>query len=333
MNARHAAASRSLPHLVISIVLAAIAVTAGLSACGGSGKASANAAPSTVSPSGSPLSIVGRTTAEGARLPSTPVMDALEGRIAAMNERDGEAAAAFYAEDGVLEETDLTPHGVSRGRAGLAIRFDELYDMGLRLAPAGAPIANGRYVAEPTRFYNGGMPGRGAGMLVFEVDAQNQFAYQWMIGWAGGPEKTFDLVKSPSVRRPNLPPRGVRKILDAHMAAVNDGDGQATAALYAQRGVLEETSQHPGLETKGRENIAVRARRTSRRGPAARAGRRIDRVRQVCGRAGALSRPRRERDGRRDARVRVRPGLQDRPRMGDRMGRRGRRAVVGAAYH
>ena len=258
MKERHTGAFRVLLYLVIPTVLVVIAVAVGLSACGGSEGPSANATPSTASPSGSPISVVGRTTAQGARLPSDAVVAALEGRIAAMNQRDGEAAAAIYAEDGILEETDLSPHGFARGRKGLATRFNELYDLGLRLAPAGAPIANGRYVAEPTRFYHGTMPGRGAGMLVFEIDAQNKFAYQWEIGWAGGPEKTFGLVKSPSVDRPNLPPREIEKILDAHMAAVNGGDGRTAAALYAQRGVLEETSRHPGLETKGQENIAVR---------------------------------------------------------------------------
>ena len=95
-------------------------------------------------------------------------------------------------------------------------------------------------------------------MLVFEIDAQDKLARQWMIVWTGGPVKAPGLVRSPSVRRPNLPPPEIEKILDAHMAAVNARDGQTAAALYAQRGVLEETSQHPGLETNGRENVAVR---------------------------------------------------------------------------
>lgn len=262
MTTRSHLVKRKAMAVVLTTALAVGCAGLGLAllagACGGSEGASANSGPSTASPSGSPISVVGNTTGEGARLPSDAVIAALEGRIVAMNRGDGEAAASFYAEDGMLEETDLSPHLITRGRAWLADRLDALYDMGLRLAPAGAPIANGRYVAEPTRFYHGTMPRRGAAMLVFEIDAQNKLAYQWMIGWAGGPERTFGLVKSPSVRRPNPPPREIEKILDAHMTAVNGGDGQAAAALYAQRGVLEETSQHPGLETKGRENIAVR---------------------------------------------------------------------------
>jgi hypothetical protein len=251
-----------------AILLAGLGAVAGLAACGGSGAPSAGApsagatssgdAPSTAPSSGSPVSVVGRTTAQGARLPSDAVIAVLEGRIAAMNRGDGVAAAAFYVEDGVLEETDMNPDLVTRGRENLAVRFADLYGMGLRLAPAGAPIAYDRYVAEPTRFHRGNPPGRGAGMLVFEVDAQNHLAYQWMIGWAGGPEKTFAIRESPSVDQPSLPPRDIRKILDARMAAVNQGDSQRAAAFYAKRGVLEETDQDPDLMTRGRENIAVR---------------------------------------------------------------------------
>jgi len=175
-----------------------------------------------------------------------------------MNDGDGAAAAAFYAKDGVLEETDLTPHAISRGREELAARFNDLYDMGLRLAPAGASIACDRYVAEPTRFYNGNEPGRGAGMLVFEVGADNKFSYQWMIGWAAGPEKSFAIVASPSVDQPNLPPSRIMKVLKGRMAAMNRGDGQAAAAFYAKDGVLEEMDQTPPIVTKGREGIAAR---------------------------------------------------------------------------
>ena len=191
-------------------------------------------------------------------LPAAEVIAVLEGRIAAMNEGDGAAAAAFYTADGVLEETDLMPHGFSVGRDQLASRFDELYSLGLRLAPAGAPIAYDRYVAEPTRFYNGNGPGRGAGILVFEIGAAGKLAYQWMIGWAGGPEKTFAIAKSLAVDRPNLPPRRIMKVLEDRMAAMNRGDGRAAAACYAGDSKMEEMSESPSLVTAGRKAIAAR---------------------------------------------------------------------------
>ena len=186
-------------------------------------------------------------------------MAVLEGRIAAMNEGDGAAAAAFYTEDGVLEETDLTPHGsFPRGESGSRRGSTTSTALGLRLAPAGAPIAYDRYVAEPTRFYNGNEPGRGAGMLVFEIGAGDKLAYQWMIGWAAGPEETFAITKSPAVDRPNLPPRRVMKVLDGLTAAINRGDGQAAAAYFAEDGKQEELNEDPSLVFKGREAIATR---------------------------------------------------------------------------
>jgi hypothetical protein len=191
-------------------------------------------------------------------LPSAEIMAVLEGRIAAMNHGDGAAAAAFYTEDGVLQETDLTPHLVSVGREQLATRFDDLYDLGLRLAPAGAPIACDRYVAEPVRFYNGNEPGRGAGMLVFEIGPGNKLAHQWMIGWAAGPEKTWSILKSPSVDRPNRPPRRLMKILEGRMAAINRGDGRVAAAYYASDGKMEELGEHPSAVTRGRKAVAAR---------------------------------------------------------------------------
>lgn len=235
-------------------VLAALLVPASAYVSAGCGSAS--------SPSGTPSTAAALVTPAAAatdrpNLPSAEVMDALEGRIAAMNNGDGAAAAAFYTRDGVLEETDLSPHLVTEGRKDLAVRLTDLYDMGLRLALAGVPIACDRYVAEPVRFYND-EGGRGAGMLVFEIDADSRLAYQWMIGWAGGPEATFAILESPSVDEPNLPPDRVTKILDSRMAAMNRGDSQAAAAFYAKQGVMEEMDQSPSLVTMGPRDIAER---------------------------------------------------------------------------
>jgi hypothetical protein len=242
------------------VLLAILALGSAVAACGSPSSSSASGAPSAEAnaTSAAGLTTPAAVATDRPNLPSAEVMAALEGRIAAMNEGDGAAAAAFYTEDGVLEETDLMPHGFSVGREQLAARFDELYSLGLRLAPAGAPIAYDRYVAEPTRFYNGSGPGRGAGMLVFEMGAGDKLAYQWAVGWAGGPAKTFAIDKSPSADRPNLPPRRVMKILEGRMAAVNRGDGRAAAAYYAGDGKMEEMSESPSLVTSGRKAIATR---------------------------------------------------------------------------
>jgi hypothetical protein len=186
-------------------------------------------------------------------LPSTGVIAALEGRMAAMNRGDGEAAASFYAPDGVMYESDT--EGWTTGQEALAQHLNDLYRMGLRLAPAGAPIAWDRYVAEPARFYNSNGPGRGAGMLVFEVGDDGRFAHQWAIGWAGGPEKTFGVLTRPVLDEPNLPPRRVAMILERWRAAMNRGDARAAAALFGTKGDVTDLTRPPGSTTRGRSSI------------------------------------------------------------------------------
>ena len=169
-------------------------------------------------------------------LPAAEVIAVLEGRIAAMNGGDGVGRGLLHGGRSPRGDPDPTPHGLPwAGRARVEVRRSRL-PRPASLAPAGAPIAYDRYVAEPTRFYDGTMPGRGAGMLVFEIGPGSKLAYQWMIGWAGGPEATFAIGKSPSAGRPNLPPRRVAKILEGRMAAMNRGDGRAAAADHAGDG-------------------------------------------------------------------------------------------------
>jgi hypothetical protein len=43
------------------------------------------------------------------QMPSDEVISVLEGRIAALNEGDGKAAAAFYAVNATMEELDQAP--------------------------------------------------------------------------------------------------------------------------------------------------------------------------------------------------------------------------------
>jgi hypothetical protein len=123
-----------------------------------------------------------------ARPASDEVVALLESRMAAMNRGDGLAAAEFYALDAAMEETDLTPHLVTLGRAAIGERLQSLVgDAGLRLISAGTPIQFDRYVAEPVVFDQDGGPGHGAGMLVFEIDSDGLIAYQWVIGWVDSP--------------------------------------------------------------------------------------------------------------------------------------------------
>ena len=101
-----------------------------------------------------------------------------------MNRADGEAAAAFYAKSAVMEERDLTPASVSRGREEIAARLERLVGpgAGLRLALLGTPIQSGRFVGEAVRFLQSGGTGAGEGILVFELDDAGKIEHQWVMG-------------------------------------------------------------------------------------------------------------------------------------------------------
>ena len=124
--------------ILVSLLILALGAT--VIACGSPSSPSASGAPSAEANAASPAALATPTAmaADRPNLPSSEIIAALEGRIAAMNEGDGAAAAAFYTADGVLEETDLAPHGFAVGQEQLAARFDELYSLGLRLGPGGS---------------------------------------------------------------------------------------------------------------------------------------------------------------------------------------------------
>jgi hypothetical protein len=120
------------------------------------------------------------------QMPSDEIMSVLQGRIAALNEGDGKAAAAFYAVNATMEEQDQDPPLVTTGRTAIGDRLQELADVwGLRMRAEGTPIQFDRYVAEPVSFYGADGSGTGAGMLVFEVNADSEITHQWVIGWVG----------------------------------------------------------------------------------------------------------------------------------------------------
>ena len=108
--------------------------------------------------------------------PSDEVISLLEGRIAAWNRGDGKAAAAFYAEDGILEETD---NGlVTQGRSRIAARLQDLIDGGFTMETAGTPIQFGRVVVEPVNLIYQGQPG--LYVLVFDLGPDGRLIdHQW----------------------------------------------------------------------------------------------------------------------------------------------------------
>lgn len=153
-----------------------------LAACGSAGSPATAPSPTATETAASTTALVASAEATLAGRPSAEIMQILQGRIAAINRGDGEAAAAYYADDGEMWETDLGPEAITRGREAIAKRLRDLYEMGLRIQPAGEPITYDRYVAEPVRFLNGNGPGEGAGILVFEIK-RREIVRQWVIGW------------------------------------------------------------------------------------------------------------------------------------------------------
>lgn len=151
--------------LMLLIVLAAACTT---DADGSTGTA-------TTAPAGTPYptaeaTVVGQT-------PTDEIVSVLEGRIEAWNRRDGKAAAAFYAEDGILEETD---NGlVTKGRSRIAARLQDLSDW-FGMEAAGAPVQFGRLVVEPVNLILDGQPGLYVLVFDFGPDGR-QIYHQWVM--------------------------------------------------------------------------------------------------------------------------------------------------------
>ena len=112
MNRRRVTTSGALLALLLVVVL--VAGTLALAACGSAESSSTipSVSATPTSPSASPASSTsGPPSANRLNLPSGEIMAALEGRtVAWMRGEHYEAAAAFYARDGVLKELDVTPH-------------------------------------------------------------------------------------------------------------------------------------------------------------------------------------------------------------------------------
>jgi len=121
-----------------------------------------------------------------ASLASADVIAVLEGRLDAYNRGDFAAAAAFWAENGVLIEYEGKTV-LNQGREAIAKRLAGVYDFGIRMEPAGAPIQFGQIVAQPVRWLptEPGGPD-GPSMLVFVMNDSNEIAAEYVTFWAPG---------------------------------------------------------------------------------------------------------------------------------------------------
>jgi hypothetical protein len=80
-------------------------------------------------------------------LASPQVVRMLKNRLAAMDSGHAEAVAAFYTRTGVLEERDVTPAVVTKGREQIVRRVQVLQSYDMPLESESSVIQFGRYAA------------------------------------------------------------------------------------------------------------------------------------------------------------------------------------------
>jgi ketosteroid isomerase-like protein len=119
---------------------------------------------------------IARVKSQTLSLAGDDIVSMLRAREEAVNRGDGKAAAAFYAENGVLEELDVSPAQITTGRDALAVHLQELIDgPKLTIDQAGHPLQLGSYVFEPV-FLNGNV----SYILVYQVNERGEIEHQWV---------------------------------------------------------------------------------------------------------------------------------------------------------
>jgi hypothetical protein len=113
-------------------------------------------------------------------LASPKVASMLEDRLAALNSGDAEAISSFYTANAVLEERDVTPVRVTRGRVAIGDTIATYVNsFGLQVERVSPIIQTGRSVAEATVFP--GDPTLGW-TLVYLLDRDSgKITHQWVL--------------------------------------------------------------------------------------------------------------------------------------------------------
>lgn len=114
-------------------------------------------------------------------LASGEVTSMLAQRIAAFNSDGTRDMSRFYATNAILEEHDVSPSVVTRGRTAIGERlegFSRLWDTyGVQIASESEAIRFGPYVAEAASIGEDW-----DGILVYKLDENGKIAHQWVIG-------------------------------------------------------------------------------------------------------------------------------------------------------
>ena len=116
---------------------------------------------------------------EGLASPEVSAM--LADRIVALNSGNAPAISSFYSQDAIVEERDIDPAFISRGRKDIGARLSGLPKlwklMGIQASSESDVIQFGRYAAEAASIGK-----NWNGILVYKFDENGKIVHQWVIG-------------------------------------------------------------------------------------------------------------------------------------------------------
>ncbi len=122
----------------------------------------------------------GSETAQG---PSEEIQGLLQDRFEAMNTGNAQAIAQYYATNAVL---DNYADGTNvQGATAIANYFNAIVrDLRMQWKAADEPIQYDKFVLQRVSMSQVDGPGTGAAFHILDIDANNQIAHEWIIGWA-----------------------------------------------------------------------------------------------------------------------------------------------------
>ena len=116
---------------------------------------------------------------EGLASPEVSAM--LADRIVALNSGNARTISSFYSQDAIVEEHDIDPAFINRGRQEIGARLSGMPKiwrlMGIRARSESDVIQFGRYAAEAASIGQDW-----DGILVYKFDANGKIVHQWVIG-------------------------------------------------------------------------------------------------------------------------------------------------------
>lgn len=127
-------------------------------------------------------------SSDTSQAPSEKVQTMLQERWAAMNTGDTKTVAESFATNSVCD--NYADGGTNvQGSTAIAAYFEDArtsFDM--QWGADGDPIQYDKYVVQPVKMYGLEEPsGTGRCVHVMEIDANDQIAHEWIVGWVSPP--------------------------------------------------------------------------------------------------------------------------------------------------